>query len=166
MARAIRALVINPCGKNLVRNLKCGPRARLVRGITSNDRVHITARLFSNILKVTSKCGKNEKVAHQASPSVSLMSSPYFDIICHGLLTHGNMESIWCDKKAKCCQCWRHLCVTPQIGHMELRTNQNAHILQLYSLCSPYFNIATTNVLLQNVRQLVSLCHRNGFSVY
>lgn len=90
MARAIRALVINPCGKNLVRNLKCGPRARLVRGITSNNRVHITARLFSNILKVT----KNEKVAHQASPSVSLMSSPYFDIICHGLLTHGNMESI------------------------------------------------------------------------
>lgn len=94
MARALRALVINPCGKNLVHNLKCGPRARLERSITSNNRFHITARLFSNILKVTSKCGKNEKVAHQASPSVSLMSSPYFDIICHGLLTHGNMESI------------------------------------------------------------------------
>lgn len=94
MARALRALVINPCGKNLVHNLKCGPRARLVRSITSNNRFHITARLFSNILMVTSKCGKNEKVAHQASPSVSLMSSPYFDIICHGLLTHGNVESI------------------------------------------------------------------------
>ena len=33
MARALRAWAINRGGKNLVRNLRYGPRTRLVRGI-------------------------------------------------------------------------------------------------------------------------------------
>ena len=31
---------------------------------------------------MTSKCGKNKKVAHEAQPSVSLMLSPHFDVFC------------------------------------------------------------------------------------
>ena len=35
---------------------------------------------------MTSKCGKNKKVAHEAQPSVSLMFLPHFDVICDLLL--------------------------------------------------------------------------------
>ena len=47
---------------------------------------------------MTSKCGKNEKVAYEAQPSVSLMFLPHFDVIGDLLLrllqTYSNMESI------------------------------------------------------------------------
>ena len=43
-------------------------------------------RLFSNRSQMTSKCGKNKKVAHKAQLSVSLMFLPHFDIICDLLL--------------------------------------------------------------------------------
>ena len=36
--------------------------------------------------QMTSKCGKNKKVAHEAQPSVSLMFLPHFDVICDLLL--------------------------------------------------------------------------------
>ena len=42
--------------------------------------------LFSNRSQMTSKCGKNKKVAHEAQPSVSLMFLPHFDILCDLLL--------------------------------------------------------------------------------
>ena len=35
---------------------------------------------------MTSKCGKNKKVAHEAQPSVSLMFLPHFDVFCDLLL--------------------------------------------------------------------------------
>ena len=35
---------------------------------------------------MTSKCGKNKKVAHEAQPSVSLMFLPHFDFLCDLLL--------------------------------------------------------------------------------
>ena len=31
---------------------------------------------------MTSKCGKNKKVAHEAQPSVSLMFLPHSDVLC------------------------------------------------------------------------------------
>ena len=37
------------------------------------NRFHVAVRLFSNRLQLTSKCGKNKRVAHEAQPSVSLM---------------------------------------------------------------------------------------------
>ena len=37
MARALRAWAINRGGKNSVRNLRYGPRTRLVRGINDNN---------------------------------------------------------------------------------------------------------------------------------
>ena len=44
-------------------------------------------RLFSNRSQMTSKCGKNKQVAHEAAqPSVSLMFLPHFDILCDLLL--------------------------------------------------------------------------------
>ena len=43
-------------------------------------------RLFSNRLQMTSKCGKNKKLADEAQPSVSLMFSPHFDVLCDLLL--------------------------------------------------------------------------------
>ena len=44
------------------------------------NRFHVAVRLL------TSKCGKNKKVAHEAQPSVSLMFLPHFDILCDLLL--------------------------------------------------------------------------------
>ena len=43
-------------------------------------------RLFSNRSQMTSKCGKNKQVAHEAQPSVSLMFLPHFDVLCDLLL--------------------------------------------------------------------------------
>ena len=31
---------------------------------------------------MTSKCGKNKTVSHEAQPSVSPMFLPYFDVLC------------------------------------------------------------------------------------
>ena len=50
------------------------------------DRFHVAVRLFSNGSQMTSKCGKNKKVAHEAQPSVSLMFLPHFDVLCNLLL--------------------------------------------------------------------------------
>ena len=43
-------------------------------------------RLLSNRSQMTSKCGKNKKVAHKAQLSVSLMFLPHFDVLCDLLL--------------------------------------------------------------------------------
>ena len=50
------------------------------------SRFQVAMRLFSNRSQMTSKCGKNKKVAHEAQPSVSLMFLPYFDVLCDLLL--------------------------------------------------------------------------------
>ena len=42
--------------------------------------------MLSNRLQMTSKCGKNKKVAQEAWPSVSLMFLPHFDVFCDLLL--------------------------------------------------------------------------------
>ena len=41
------------------------------------NRFHVAVRLFSNRSQMTSRCGKNKKVAHEAQPSVSLMFLPH-----------------------------------------------------------------------------------------
>ena len=50
------------------------------------NRFHVAGLLFSNRSQMTSKCGKNKKVAHEAQPSVSLMFLPHFDVLCDLLL--------------------------------------------------------------------------------
>ena len=50
------------------------------------NRLHFAVRLFSNRSQMTSKCGKNKKVAHEAQPSVSLMFLPHFDVLYDLLL--------------------------------------------------------------------------------
>ena len=50
------------------------------------NRFHVAVRLFSNRSQMTSKCGKNKKVAHKVQPSVSLMFLPHFDVLCDLLL--------------------------------------------------------------------------------
>ena len=49
-------------------------------------RYQVAVRLLSNRSQMTSKCGKNKKVAHEAQPSVSLMLLPHFYVICDLLL--------------------------------------------------------------------------------
>ena len=51
-------------------------------GVSLTNRFHIAVRLFSNRSQMTSKCGKNKKVAHEAQPSVSLMFLSHFDVLC------------------------------------------------------------------------------------
>ena len=50
------------------------------------NRFHVAVRLFSDRSQMTSKCGKNKKVAREAQPSVSLMFLPHFDVLCDLLL--------------------------------------------------------------------------------
>ena len=50
-------------------------------------------RLFSNRSQMTSKCGKNKKVAHEAQLSVSLMFLPHFDVLCY--LLPNRRTSTW-----------------------------------------------------------------------
>ena len=47
---------------------------------------HVAVCLFSNRSQMTSKCGKNKKVAHKAQLSVSLMFLPHSDVLCDLLL--------------------------------------------------------------------------------
>ena len=54
--------------------------------VNLTNRFHVAVRLFSNKSQMTSKCGKNKKVAHEAQPSVSLMFLPHFDVLCYLLL--------------------------------------------------------------------------------
>ena len=54
--------------------------------VSLTNRFHVAVRLFSNTSQMTSKCGKNKKVAHEAQPSVSLMFLPHFDVLCDLLL--------------------------------------------------------------------------------
>ena len=50
--------------------------------VNLTNRFHVAVRLFSNRSQMTSKCGKNKKVAHEAQPSVSLMFLPHSDVLC------------------------------------------------------------------------------------
>ena len=58
----------------------------MLRGVSITNRFHVAVRLFSNRSQMTSKCGKNKKVAHEAQPSVSLMFLPHLDVFCDQLL--------------------------------------------------------------------------------
>ena len=55
-------------------------------GYNLTNRFHVAVRLFSKRSQMTSKCGKNKKVAHEAQPSVSVMFLPHFDVLCDLLL--------------------------------------------------------------------------------
>ena len=44
------------------------------------NRFQVAVHLFGNRLQMTSKCGKNKKVADKAQPSVSLIFLPHFDL--------------------------------------------------------------------------------------
>ena len=48
----------------------------------------ILVPVFSNRSQMTSKYGKDKKVAHEAQPCVSLMILPHFDVLCD-LLQNG-----------------------------------------------------------------------------
>ena len=50
------------------------------------NRFQVAVRLFSNRSQMTSKCGKNKKVAHEMQPNVSLMFLPHFDVIYTSVL--------------------------------------------------------------------------------
>ena len=52
------------------------------------NRFQVSVRLFSNRSQMTSKCGKNKRVAHEAQPRVSLMFLPHFDVLCDLLLNY------------------------------------------------------------------------------
>ena len=70
------------------------------------NRFHVAVRLVSNRSQMTSKCGKNKKVAHEAQPSVSLMVLPHSDVLCDQLLNRRtatwNLFVLY-NKKVKIC---------------------------------------------------------------
>ena len=82
---------------------------------------------------MTSKCGKNKKVAHEAQPSVSLMFLPHFDVLCDLLLNRRtatwNLFVLY-NKEFK-----KVLMMTSSIrlssNRSSVRTNQNVCITEL-----------------------------------
>ena len=60
--------------------------SKLPANIHLTNRFQVAVRLFSHRSQMTSKCGKNKKVAHEVQPSVSLMFLPHFDVLCDLLL--------------------------------------------------------------------------------
>ena len=50
------------------------------------NRFQVAMRLFSSRSQMSSKCGRNKKVANEAQPIVSLMFLPHFDVLCDLLL--------------------------------------------------------------------------------
>ena len=72
--------------------------------LSLTNRFHVAVRLFGNRSQMTSKCGKNKKVAHEAEPSVSLMFLPHFDVFCDVLLNRRTAAwnlFVLCNKKIK-----------------------------------------------------------------
>ena len=56
------------------------------------NRFHVAVRLFSNRSQMTSKCGKNKKVAHEAiAECVTDILTTFWRLLWQ---THGNIESI------------------------------------------------------------------------
>ena len=73
--QTFHAMCTDPCRKRITGTVR---RATLVY---LTNRFHVAMRLFSNRSQMTSTCGKNKKVAHEAQPSVSLMFLPHFDVL-------------------------------------------------------------------------------------
>ena len=63
------------------------------------NRFHVAVRLFSNRSQMTSKCGENKKVAHEAWPSVSLMFLPHFDLLLNQTHVKWNLFVLYNNEK-------------------------------------------------------------------
>ena len=61
--------------------------------ICLTNRFQVAVRLSSNRSQMTSKYGKNQKVAHEVQPSVSLVFLQHFDVLCELLLNR--RTAIW-----------------------------------------------------------------------
>ena len=68
--------------------------ANLIFNLT--NRFHVAMRLFSNRSQMTSKCGKNKKVAHQAIAEcvTDVLTTFWHPLWSSTEQMHGNMESI------------------------------------------------------------------------
>ena len=55
---------VRPACGNALRTGSLATQARVSMYLT--NRCHVAVRLFSNRLEMTSKCGKNKKVVHEA----------------------------------------------------------------------------------------------------
>ena len=77
--------------------------------------------MFSNRSQMTSKCGKNKKVAHKVQPSASLMFLPHFDVLCDLLLNRHmatwNLFVLYNKELKKVSMMNYHLYVCPPIDH-------------------------------------------------
>ena len=60
------------------------------------NKIHVAVRLFSNRSQMTSKCGKNKKVAHEPlGECVTNVLTTFWRLLWRIMeQTHGNMESI------------------------------------------------------------------------
>ena len=91
--------------------------------------------LFSNRSQMTSKCGKNKKVAHEAQPSVSLMFFPHFDVLCDLLLdrcTATWILFVLCNKELKY---WEKKAFYFKICHFDIHENSVIDVIYcLYKL--------------------------------
>ena len=84
-------------------------------GCYLTNRFHVAVRLFSNKSGMTSKCGKNNEVAHEPQVSASVMFLPRFDVLCDLLLNRPtatwNLFDLYKDQKRKTTD--RHTCLVP-----------------------------------------------------
>ena len=82
---------------------------------------------------MTSKCGKNKKVAHEAQLSVSLMFLPHFDFLCDLLLNrhmaNWNPFILYNKEFKKVLMMMSSICLSS--NRSSVRTNQNVCITEL-----------------------------------
>ena len=66
--------------------------------VNFTNRFHLAVRLFSNRSQMTSKCGKNKRLAHEAIAECVIDVLTTFWRLLWSITeqTHGNMESIFC----------------------------------------------------------------------
>ena len=97
------------------------------------NRFQVAMRLFSNRSQMTSKCGKNKKVAHKAQLSVSLMFLPHFDVLCDLLLNRcmatWNLFALYNKELKKVLMMMSSIHLSSNRSYV--RTNHNACITEL-----------------------------------
>ena len=76
------------------------------------NRFQFAVHLFSDRSQMTSKCGKNKKVAHEAQPSVSLMFLPHFDLLLNRCMETWNLSVLYNKQLTKVLMMMSSMCLS------------------------------------------------------
>ena len=118
MARALRAWAINRGGKNSVRNLRYGPRTRLVRGIYSHIYLARLGLRAVSRKKISDLWPYDKSFTHMTK----LVRSRWLDFGLVLFLHVYELESVSVHRQAK-------KKISPISSHLDLTFGQTPHML-------------------------------------